>query len=157
MIYLLWSLFNIGMLVWFLLIAFGALKLFLKEMGMVSTIIFVIGVFSFIKGSVVSDQDKGYQMKQNEAVGIKNLENAISYHLDLSYIYTKDSTYTGQLSSKILVSGLISGHGWSPGLTSALMENGIVSYQVTGFHQWKLLGLVLYNQEQEFKGTVKVK
>ncbi len=63
MIYLLWSLFNIGMLVWFLLIAFGALKLFLKEMGMVSTIIFVIGVFSFIKGSVVSNQEKGYQLQ----------------------------------------------------------------------------------------------
>ncbi|MEO6684413.1 MAG: hypothetical protein ABIN24_00550, partial [Dyadobacter sp.] len=130
--------------------------MFLKEMGMVSTIIFVIGIFSFIKGSVVSNQDKGYQMKQNEAVGMQNLENAVSYHLDLSYIYTKDSTYTGQLSSKILVNGLISGHGWNPGLTSAVMENGIVDYHVTGFHQWKLLGLVLYNQDQEFKGTIKV-
>ncbi|GLU53308.1 hypothetical protein [Dyadobacter frigoris] len=157
MIYLLWSLFNIGMLVWFLLIAFGALKLFLKEMGMVSTIIFVIGIFSFIKGSVVSNQDKGYQMKQNEAVGMKNLESAISYHLDLSYIYTKDSTYNGKLSSKILVTGLISGHGWNPGLTYTEMKNGIINYNVTGDHQWKLLGLVLYNQEQEFKGTVKVK
>ena len=117
MIYLLWSLFNIGMLVWFLLIAFGALKLFLKEMGMVSTIIFVIGVFSFIKGSVVNNQEQGYQLQKNESVGKQNLENAISLHLDLSYVYRKDSTYTGQLSSKILVTGLISGHGWNPELT----------------------------------------
>lgn len=157
MIYLLWSLFNIGMLVWFLLIAFGALKLFLKEIGMVSTIIFVIGIFSFIKGSVVNNQEQGYQLQKNEVIGKHNLENALSFHLDLSYVYKKDTTYTGQLSSKILVTGLISGHGWNPGLTSTEMKKNIVNYHITGFHQWKLLGLVLYNQEQEFKGIIKVK
>lgn len=157
MIYLLWSLFNLGMLVWFLLIAFGALKWFLKEMGMTSTIIFVIGVFSFVKGSVVNNQGKEYQLEKIEAVGVKNLENAVSYHLDLSYIYTKDSAYTGQLSAKILETGLISGHGWNSGLTYTRMQNGILNYHVTGYHQWKLLGLVLYNQDQEFKGSIKVK
>lgn len=157
MIYLLWSLFNIGMLVWFLLIAFGALKLFLKEMGMVSTIIFVIGIFSFIKGSVVNNQEQGYQLQKNEVIGKHNLENAISFHLDLSYIYKKDSTYTGQLSSKILVTGLISGHGWNPELTYTEIKNANINYNVTGEHQWKLLGLVLYNQKQQFKGTIKLK
>lgn len=157
MIYLLWSLLNTGMSVWFLLIAFGALKMFLKEMGIVSTIIFVIGVFSFIKGSVVNNQDQGYQLQKNEIIGTKNLENAISYHLDLSYVYNKDTTFTGSLSTKILETGFITGHGWSPGLTYTEMKNGIVNYRVTGKHQWKLLGLVLYNQDQEFKGTLKVK
>lgn len=155
--YLLWSLLNLGMLVWFLLIVFSVLKLVLKNLGMLSAVVFIVGILSFMRSAVVDNQSQANQLRAHEIAGTENLEESLFYNLDLLYVYRKDSIYSGQLSAKVLKSGTVIGHEWAPGLTYAYLNNGVIHYDVAGDHQWKLLGLVLYNQPKRFKGAIKIK
>ncbi|WP_254562978.1 hypothetical protein [Dyadobacter diqingensis] len=157
MIYLFWSLLNLGMLVWFLLIVFSVLKLILKNLGMLSTVIFIVGILSFMRSAVINNQSQGSQLKMNEVVGTENLEKSLSYNLNLMYVYNRDSLTNAQLSGKVLKSGTVIGHEWAPGRTDTYLTNGVIHYDVSGDHQWKLLGLVLYNQPKRFQGTIKIK
>jgi hypothetical protein len=157
MTYLLWSLLNLGMLVWFLLIVFSVLKLVMKNLGMLSAVVFIVGVLSFLRSTVINNQSQGNQLKENEIVGTESLEKSLFYNIDLMYVYHKDSVYNAPLSGKVLKSGTVIGHEWAPGLTEVNLSNGVITYDVVGDHQWKLLGLVLYNQPQRFKGTITIK
>lgn len=157
MINLLWSLLNLGILVWFLLIVFSVLKWVMKNLGMLSTVVFIVGILSFIRSTVVNNQSQGNQLKENEIVGTKSLEKSLFYNLDLLYVYKKDSVYNAPLAGKVLKSGTVIGHEWAPGLTEVNLSNGVMNFDVVGDHQWKLLGLTLYSQPQRFKGTINIK
>lgn len=157
MLYLLWSLINLGMFIWFVLIAFSVLKLVRQNLGMVSTIVFIVGVLSFTRSAVVNDDRQNKNLNTNETVNFENLEKSVSYNLDLMYVYKKDTVYTGALPGKVLESGIISGHSWEPALTRIHLKNQVIDYYVAGTHQWKLLGLVLYNENKTYKGRINIK
>jgi len=155
MIYFLWSLLNLGAAVWFLLIAFRVLKFVRENMGMLSTIIFVVGVFSFIKGTITNTNKKDDGAGQ--VIGMETLEHALFFNLDLSYASLKDDVKNNKLIGDVRMNGLVIGHHWNSAITSVDETGGNLKYEVTGYHQWQLLGIVLYDQPQEFKGTIKIK
>lgn len=51
MSYLLWSILNIGLFLFFIIICFKATKLIREKLGLIATIVFVFGLLSFVGNS----------------------------------------------------------------------------------------------------------
>jgi hypothetical protein len=152
MLYFLWSLLNLGALVWFLLICFSVLKPIRENLGMAAVIIFVVGAMSFIKGAVSND---GQEPGGGEKIIKTTLDSKLFYDLDLICTYTKDLS-AEEVRSFVTRNGLVIGHEWkSLSEDKVYFENGILHYSCSGIHEWKLLGLTLYKEPQTFTGKIK--
>ncbi len=86
MIYLLWSLINVGLFIFFIVVCFKATKLIRENVGLFASIIFVFGLLSFI-GQSNNDSDNkelnSNQIKSWKFNSEDSLNNAESYFLDI--------------------------------------------------------------------------
>ena len=158
MIYFLWSLLNLGALVWFLLICFGALKLIRQEFGMIAMVIFVLGCLSFISNSV-SNNKQAFPADADNPVPVidyQNVQESMFYKVDLMYIKPKNSL-VDNTRGITLQSGFVIGHDWQPGITKVFAKGGNWNYNAEGIHEWKFLGLTLYKEPVILNGAIVTK
>ncbi|WP_221390417.1 hypothetical protein [Dyadobacter sp. NIV53] len=158
MIYFIWSLLNLGALVWFLFICFSILKLVRESLGMISTVLFIICCLSFIKGLVANKQQEFYADPEvkGQTVETENIQTALFYNTDLLYVYAKDSL-SKEVNAVTVKNGLVIGHDWKPVLTKMYFKDGKFHYTASGIHEWQFLGLTLHSVPEEFKGTIQTK
>jgi len=159
MIYFLWSLLNLGALVWFLFIAFSVLKPVRENLGTLSAVIFVVCCLSFIKASVSNKQPelaKDPDVKE-ENVEMQNLDSKMFFNLDLLYFDGKDLLDTTALSATTIKSGFVIGHEWFPTRTKVFTTSGSRQFEADGIHEWRFLGLTLHSAPESFKGTITIK
>jgi len=159
MIYFLWSLLNLGALVWFLFIAFSVLKPVRENLGTLSAVIFVVCCLSFIKTSVSNRQPelaKDPDVK-DQIVAMQNLDNEMFFNLDLLFVDTTDTLNGHGLHATTIKSGFVIGHEWFPTRTNVFTENGTRQYEADGIHEWRFLGLTLHSSSESFKGTIAIK
>ena len=156
MIYFLWSLLNLLILVWFLFICFSDLKGIRERLGMVSTVIFVICCFSFIKESLSNNSQifPADPSTETQITETKNLKHELFFNVDLIYGFSKDSS-AKEFPAITVINGFVMGHEWKPVLTKVYFKDNVITYFATGTHEWKLLGLTLYTDPEEFKGELK--
>ena len=156
MLYFIWSLLNLGALVWFLFICFSNLSGMKEKLGLASTIIFVVCCLSFIRESL-SNKSLFFSFDTemaNQTTKMYNIENVLFFNLDLMYSFSKDSIKT-EISAITVINGFVIGHEWKPLTTKVYVKKGIVHYAIAGDHNWEFLGLTLYTDRREFTGTIK--
>lgn len=131
MLYLLWSLLNIALFLFFVVICFKTTKLVRESFGLVSFLIFVLGLLSFIGNSNNNKANKEPHSNQirswkftsedsldrNETfyITIELEENLISkYNLGIKFGKNKQSKLNFPISAYSQTTGFISGINWYP-------------------------------------------
>lgn len=174
MINLLWTLLNIGLFLFFIIICFKATKLVREKSGLFASVVFVLGLLSFI-----SKPDNDYNKKPNSDRG-KTWEFTTGNSLDptnthmmsvdlektlvstnvLGIKYGKDKLGRTNIpiSAYSSMTGFVSGTSWIP---SIVMVNKKVDnkfeYFVAGVIKWNLLGATIYSQPKTYRSIVMAK
>ena len=132
MIYLLWAIVNIGLAGLFLAICFNAAKLVKEKYGVLFTLVFVIGLLSFVGGAnndndnrePGTNQVRTWKFNTPETLNkqatayiqVDFEKTAISrYILGISYARNREMQEYIPLSANTTISGLRSGTSWKPG------------------------------------------
>ncbi|REA61318.1 hypothetical protein DSL64_12800 [Dyadobacter luteus] len=152
MLYLLLTLLNFGLLIWFIFICFSVFKLVKESMGIPALIVFILGCLSFTKERLINKEAPRYN-GGDRTIGWQPLESGISHEIVLSYAYPKDTL--DRAEGEIIQSGLMGGHQWETTNVTFYENEGKIHYLVSGTHNWKLLGLTLYNEPKQFTGVIK--
>jgi hypothetical protein len=176
MIYLLWSLLNIGLFLFFIATCFKAAKLVREKLGLLASIIFVFGLLSFAGNSNNDNDNKepnSNHIRTWKFVSEDSLKNNESHLLDIGLEKTLISKYDlvikygkdrqGQINVPISAysstNGFISGTNWKPIsiIINRSTDNNKFEYFVDGVVEWKLLGTTIYSQPKEYKGIALTK
>ena len=175
MINLLWALLNIGLFLFFIVICFKATKLVREKIGLFASVVFVLGLLSFVSNSnndnnkePNSNRTKTWEfaketnLNQNEEhlISVDLEKNLVSkYLLDIEYRQDKLGQTNIPISASSNMTGLISGISWNPSLivVNKTTDNNKFEYFVIGVVKWKLLGATIYSQPKEYKGIALTK
>jgi hypothetical protein len=152
MLYLLWSVLNLGLLIWFVVICFSVFKLVKQSLGIPALIVFILGCLSFTKDRI-TNKDTPRSGGPEVVMGWQPLEDGMFHDIMLSYAYPKDTA--DRVEGRISQSGMVIGHHWDTTDVSFYAKDGKLYYSVMGMHDWKLMGLVLYNEPRHFTGEVR--
>ena len=178
MLYLLWALLNIGLFIFFIVICFNATKLIKEKFGVLTSIVFVFGLLSFIGQSNTDKDNKEPNTNQiktwkfNSADSLNkgpdvfmdivdiDLEKTLisKYSLGISYSYNKQSQINIPLTANTWVTGFESGTSWKPIsiIVNSTDDNQKFKYEVAGTIKWNLLGMTIYSQSKNWKGVASV-
>jgi hypothetical protein len=176
MIYLLWALLNIGLFIFFIVICFNATKLIKEKFGVLTSIVFVFGLLSFV-GRSNNDKDNkepnSNQIKTWKFNSIDSLDKSSNVYMDIDLEKTLISKYSlgigygkdKQLQNNIPTSantwttGFESGTSWKPIsiIVNRTDDNNKFEYEVDGTIKWSLLGMKIYSQPKHWKGIVTLK
>lgn len=176
MTYLLWSILNIGLFVFFIIICFRATKLIRENVGLFASIIFVFGLFSFVTQTKIDSHNKEPHSNQIRTwkfisedsskvidqylLDIDLEKNLFStYHLGIKYGKDKQGQILTPISANSHTTGFVSGTNWEPVsiLVNKTDEYNKFEYSVTGVIEWKLLGATIYSQLKQYKGIAVTK
>ncbi|MDO9375978.1 MAG: hypothetical protein Q7T76_16270 [Ferruginibacter sp.] len=176
MAYLLWGLLNIGIFLFFISICFKATKLIRERMGAFASVVFVLGLLSFMGHSnnendnnePNSNHIKTWKFTSLDSVDQNSthilqvdLEKTLVCKYDLGIKYGKDKQ--GEINIPISAysstNGFISGTNWKPIsiLVNRTRDNNKFEYFVDGLVEWKLLGATIYSQLKVYKGIAFAK
>jgi len=165
MLQLLWSALNVALLIYFIVICFRATKLLRENLGLFASILFVLGLLSFIgqsgKGNTVQNEivKQGFVAQDHlDPASIKSitltLEESLGNSTNLRIHYGKDST--GKMVPINAFSnrnGFVSGLEWVPQiiLVKTTPDNTDFIYKIVGILRWKLLGSTVYSQTKRYE------
>ncbi|HEV7381149.1 MAG TPA: hypothetical protein VGN64_15230 [Dyadobacter sp.] len=152
MLYLLWSIINIGLLIWFVIICFSVFKLVKESLGIPALIVFILGCLSFTKEHITNKETPRSGREEAE-IGFQPLESGTFHDIMLSFSYPKDTV--DRVRGRIIQSGFVIGHHWDTSNVTFYKNEANVHYLVSGSHDWKLLGLTLYTEPRQFKGVLR--
>ncbi len=167
MIFLLWAILNIGLFLFFIFICFRATRLIREKLGLISSIIFVFGLLSFVGGSNSDTQKLGERFKFNfnkdKPRQVENT-NIVTTTLDknlifkrvllIQYSWANDSSSVVPVSAYSVMAGFVAGHRWQTSYVSANAEGTRIRYAVFGSIEWKLLGMTVYTQSKNYTGFI---
>lgn len=162
MISLLWTGLNILLLLLIIYAWFRVFKVLRREIGLGLAVLFMLSLS--LRGNnstsdgrpenLLADERKEHPIGNwGSSANIPlNPNNAL--HLRFEGMRT-DSTLRvhGMYSS---VSGLMLGHEWKPIAGMANIRKQGISYEVFLIHEWKLLGIGLYTDSEEYTGIAAI-
>jgi len=176
MIYLFWALLNTGLLIFFIVICYNATKLVKETYGILTSIVFVLGLLSFVGQSNNDNDNKeanSSQIKTWKFNSIDSLDKSHNNHIEIDLEKTLISKYTlgigygkdKQLQNNIPTSantwtiGFESGTSWKPIsiIVNRTDDNNKFEYKVDGTIKWSLLGMTIYSQPKHWKGVATLK
>jgi len=163
-IYLTWTILNIGLFLFFVFICFKATKLIREKLGLFASIVFLLGLLSFVGDTnnqklgenfnfqFDKEKDQDYYDKR---IASATLDNNLIFSVHLSIIYKKagDSLIT-PTSANSSMSGLVAGHRWKVQNITTSTEGKAINYVVNDLVEWKLLGWNIYTQRKVYKGFI---
>ncbi len=167
MTYIIWGFLNIGLFVFFLYACFNAAKLLRHKFGIITSLVFVLGLLSFV-GSINADKDKvppsdtnflptKYETYHHSST-ILEATPISKYILEINY--KKHNNSQKVTPSKIYSSrrGFVSGTTWKP--MSVIMNPTNLpqrfTYNVVGTVTWHLMGISIYTQPKTYQGIVNL-
>ena len=170
MLELIWSLLNISLIIYFLIICLKAIKIIRENWGRLATLVFVLGLSSFIskpnpennKVKIFKVQDESKIMNEDKISGHVFSQEII---LEKKLVTTIGATisfkeYDQEIRVLDIYSdiyGFVGGIDWKP---SNVMLNknkdNSYNYEINGSKDWRLLGIRIYTQSEEFKGNIKL-
>jgi hypothetical protein len=168
MLYLLWGILNIAIFLFFIITCFRAISLVKQELGLLTAVVFVIGLMS-LSGTANSSKDFRKQVFANRDT--TDQHSAGSLHLDLERTwiskYTLGVYYAAGKESKQVVAleaysstdGWSSGTDWEPeNISIRPTANGQkMQYEVWGNVRWTLLGLTVYRKAKHYTGEFSIR
>ena len=163
MIYLLWTLLNIGLFLFFIVICFRATKLIRDKFGLLS----------FVSNSGDRDdliekenpQLKKWAFKASDKIEQNTstythltIDKSLVSYIDLGVSFGQEKSTKDivpiEANSNLL--GLVGGHKWQT-KTISLDKSSIANvwiYTVLGSLKWKLLGSTIYSQNKTLTGRI---
>lgn len=174
MIQLLWTILNLGLFIYFIVICFKAVKLVHENLGRSSSIILVVGLFSFMcnTGKDYSNADGSAKDKTWEFIPKDSLENNNSKLFEIELEKTLIAThkigisyidkYKGQ--SKVPIRAFSMFSGFQGGVDWSLTEVSVkkldetkLEYSASTKTAWKLLGISVFTQYKPYHNIVEMK
>ena len=175
MLHLLWSILNIGIFIFFIVVSVRATKLVREKMGVFAAIVLVFGLLSFISRKpedpnrepgatshrtweLVNDPGTfRHDLSHIKIVFDKNLLSktvlTVQYGKNVpSGSYQPTAAYT-------YIEGLIAGTSWRPvsvQVSPTAVPNEF-TYEVNGVVEWKLLGTTIVSQAKEWTGKFEIR
>lgn len=169
MLEIIWGILNIGILIYFIIICFKAAKIIRENLGGWATLVFVLGLLSFMgrkeednsfKSFNLQEEKKDVVQKSSEYSRSKEilLEDNLATQIKARIMYGKDSTGKKLLKATASRDGFVSGTYWEPShfLVSKLDNKDNYEYDVIGTLGWKILGIRLYTESKRFNGKIKL-
>jgi energy-coupling factor transporter transmembrane protein EcfT len=176
MLYLVWALLNIGLFIFFIVICFNATKLIKEKFGVLTSIVFVLGLLLFIEQSNVdkdnkepnSNQIKTWKFNSSDSLDKGSivfrdfdLEKTLISKYSLGIGYGKDKQLQNNIpvSANTWTTGFESGTSWEPIsiIINRTDDNLKFEYDVNGTIKWNLLGMTMYSQPKHWKGIAVLK
>ncbi|WP_421825937.1 hypothetical protein [Larkinella sp.] len=174
MLYLIWTLLNIALGVYFIILCFQAARLLKERIGLYAAVIFTLGLICFAGNSGKKNDSfstnpdvKKWTYVPRDSIIPGGLEFAHATidktwisEIDLTVLYgaKKSSNQTVPVEATSVWSGFVSGYDWKPTSISVHATTGQqYAYTVTGILQWKLLGIPLYSQPKMYEGRIELK
>ncbi len=165
MLQLVWSALNVALLICFIVICFRAARLIRENSGVFASLLFGLGLLSFI-GQSGKDKNVHHPVVKQGFVDRDRLnpasvrsydialEKSLGSSVDLSILYEKDST--GKIvpidafSSR---NGFVGGLEWVPDRIQVkpTADGDDFNYTVGGTLRWKLLSATVYSQRKKFE------
>ncbi len=172
MVYLLWSLLNIGLLLFFVFVCIRATKLMWTQMGPFASIVFVAGLLSFISNSndhrvskLVKPQTKTWVSPLTDSLNVGSfnrhlsLEKTIGLDFDLIILYGRHIITNREMPAIAIstMTGLLSGLTWQPTMINIQHTDNptAYAYRVKGILYWKLLRSTVYTEQKIYKGVIE--
>jgi hypothetical protein len=174
--YLIWSLINTGLILYFFVICYRAIKLIKEKYGLLTSLFLVIGLLSFASQSSDVNNQVNISASQRKiwtfysdtiiepnSVTIKNceVEKSLSFRLILNVTYGLDKRTKQNIpiNASSFPTGFIAGFKWVPTVISVETNenNRGLNCAVTGILEWKLLGLTIYSQSKALSGLIEIK
>lgn len=175
MLQLLWSILNIGIFIFFIVVSVKATKLVREKMGVLAAIVLVFGLLSFIgqKAEAPNLEPDGSTFRTWKFVTdirpyIEDInkvdivfDNNIISKSVVSVRYGKD-TQTGlvkPLEAHTHINGLVAGTSWRP-VSVQVSQTAVpneFTYEVNGVVEWKLLGTTIISQAKEWTGKFVIR
>jgi len=169
MLEIIWGILNIGILVYFIIICFKAAKIIRENLGGWATLVFVLGLLSFMGKKEEDNSFKSFNLQEEKKDTVQNyvgnsygkdvlLEDNLATKIRAHISYGEDSTGKKLLKATASRDGFISGTYWNPShfLVSKLDNKDNYEYDVIGTLEWKILGIRLYTESKEFIGKIKL-
>ena len=170
MLELVWGILNIAILLYFIIICFKAVKLVKENLGRIATLIFAIGIMSFIsKPNEVENSNKRFEIRGDSKI---TNEESISGHilnqeivLEKKLVSTIHATITFKeynqevrlLSGFTQMTGFVSGVDWITINTNVSKKSeNTYNYRIQGTKNWRILGIKIYTEQKDFNGLMKL-
>ncbi|WP_138992143.1 hypothetical protein [Larkinella sp. C7] len=174
MLYLIWTLLNVALTVYFIVLCFQAARLLKERVGLYAAVIFTFGLLSIAANSgkkrvgFSKNQDvkkRTYVPRDSIIPGSLKFAHAridktwISrIELTVSYGVKKSSNQPVPVEANSVWWGSITGYHWKPVSISVHATTGQeYAYTVVSILQWKLLGISLYSQPKTYEGSIELK
>ncbi|RCR69524.1 hypothetical protein DUE52_11810 [Larkinella punicea] len=174
MLYLIWTLLNIALGVYFIILCFHAARLLKERVGLYAAVIFTFGFLSFAGNSGKKSDSfsenpdvKKWNYVSRDSIVPGDLKFAHAQidktwisEIDLTVLCgtKKSSNQTVPVEATSVWSGFVSGYDWKPTSISVRATTGQkYAYTVIGILQWKLLGISLYSQHKTYEGLIELK
>ena len=170
MLYSLWGLFNIGLGITLFVVSYRNFRFFAKRYGSLATGFLFLLTVSMCHSPKTNQPAQSTQGLSTTTVFIPKfftdgqkpyqtrLADFGSFQLrqDLM-VHRKNQSDSTQITTVVYLTGFVSGILWKP--MSAAANVGLdqrIHYDAAGILEWRLLGLPVYHQLQQFTGSVSV-
>jgi hypothetical protein len=168
MLYLLWSVADIGLAFIFLFICFKAVKLIKGKMGMAAAIVFIIGMIALMNNSANSFNSKPevFVFEQGHAFDYDSGNESFDAVLDSSLVFDINLfvLYNGNEANKLTPisaysrqTGLIGTVTWIAEEIRTTMNDTGINYYVYGNIEWRVLGNTVYIENKSYSGIISTK
>lgn len=167
---LIWGIFNGFLIIYFLIICFKSVKVIKEKIGILASLIFVIGLLSFIsKPNEENLADKNIDLlnqtnpkkafKGNSFSSEIKLEDNLTSNIGLSILVGEKEDELLILNANCYRSGFISGTNWNVKNIDVdkSKDKNYCQYLVNGIMEWKILGITIYSEHKTFNGTAILK
>lgn len=167
MLYLIWSIINGIIVLYFLYLIVGFIvkgkQIFKPQFKVVSICILVIGIVQIISASnsekrtnriKINDE---YDRHNNSKIKNKKLEDNLTFDVNMLIKYSIDQNEFIPIESNSFLTGVVSGYVWEFNTieTSNFRENEKAEYKANGILKWNLFGINVYSESKTFSGIIE--
>jgi hypothetical protein len=143
-----WIVLNIILFIAFLYIFVKSLKMIYREMKIVATVIFMLGVLPFFYAN-----DAKNNSFANGSYSVKFYDKVIPVNtLQKIYLVVKVDTFTRQVSHQSQLIGSMGCICWRETHMSIQPDSSLLKYHLRGCKDYYLLGIHIYSEVKEYAG-----
>lgn len=167
MIYLIWSIINGIIVLYFIFLIIGFIvkgkKIFKPQFKFFSIAVMVIGIVQIISASnaekiinrITITED--YNNKNNSEIKKVTLEDNLTFDINILVKYSVDQNEFIPIESNSFLSGLVNGFVWQfeSIQTNNFKPNEKTEFIAEGILKWNLFGICVFNESKIFSGTIE--
>ncbi|GAB3805412.1 hypothetical protein GCM10028819_38620 [Spirosoma humi] len=169
-LYTIWGLLNIGLGITLFVVSYRNFRFFSERYGLLAT-----GILFLLTASMCHSPGNNQSMQSTQGISTTTVlipefspewlkpyrarlvdfgSFQLNQHLTL---YRKNQSDSTQITTTVYLTGFTAGILWKPiGASANVGLDRRIHYSAAGTLEWRLLGLPLYNQLQQFIGSVPV-